>query len=289
MKFQINPEKLNMNFSKIIYFFLLALFLVSCAEINGYGWGSGNDRRGKDELRRIYSDGDDTLLFSSRMPLKGQGEWMYSYSSSEKRSKKWGKPRWESVFAERDHVMIVFGFGAYRNNIIRVGENYAEKIEFSSNGLELYLDGLKNRDNLLKMHREVVENFYKEVKGLTITERKLKDVICFQSEGLYDRSMFFEIKCPVFYRNTLGVMSYLLYSDPLASEESDKKEQEILKGSSHISSNQRVRLAYQKGVLAINHIFNTTEFVEPVTQKIPEGFSLEEQFNRMKNNPDWKL
>jgi hypothetical protein len=162
-----------------------------------------------------------------------------------------------------------------------------------SDGKPIFLDGLDDLNNSMisvnfdeaidtDFYRNYYDSFFKKsfinVKnndkyGVSVFLKKIKSVDCKYSvvKGIYNPGI--QLICPVFFRNTFGLV-WLSFS---ATNGNFKGTLEDLE--------ERIK----KMEPLFEHMVNNLEFVEPVTQKVPEGFSLEEQFKRMKNNPDWKL
>ena len=155
-------------------------------------------------------------------------------------------------------------------------------------------------------HTQYFNTFYSGAKIINQHRRMVDGVECMQTKAIYKDRALVELQCPVFFRNTFGVVRYIIYMntsgnwnnglklDELITKYGNEKGREVYDRLHPIS-----RVMRDAGVKdassyidyympAFNHIVDTLEFVEPVSQKVPAGFSLDEQFKRMQD-PNWKL
>jgi hypothetical protein len=238
---------------------LITVYLTGCAEANlGYGFGKGSGSAGSNKNVVVKSNNIKIYRFTS--PLNQGAVWRQSTSIFD----------FESAYDE--------GYGIRQNWVelsnafVRTPRKYRDADPISEpsvsldSGLESYLTALQGKTTLAAAHTAYFTTFYPNSTILTQHARTVKGLQCMQTKAVYNKEYLVELQCPVFFRNTFGTITYLMHT---------------MGGGNEVD-------LIDKNMPSFNHIIDTIEFIEPVSQTVPAGYSLDEQFERIQD-PKWKL
>lgn len=279
---------------------IFAFLLGGCAEANlGYGFGSGSGSA--DSNKPITIKEQQVKLYTFNSPLNPSGDWREQYVNFEMFKKEFNN---EAYFISQNWVELSSRFFKTPRKI-----RYADptgKRHIPDAHLSGYLNALAGKVSLEKAHTAYFSAFYPNSTVLSQEQRSVKGIKCMQTKAMYEGKSLVELQCPVFFRNTFGTITYMLAMnttgiwdnglkfEDLITQYGNEKGMEIYDRLHPIS--RQMRDAGVKDASsyidyympAFEHIVETTEFIEPPSQKIPEGFSLDEQFKRIQE-PNWKL
>ncbi|MDO8416725.1 MAG: hypothetical protein Q7S87_11010 [Agitococcus sp.] len=239
---------------------LLTLYLTGCAEGNlGYGFGHGSGSAGHN---------NDVVLKSNKIKI-------YQFKSPVNTGAVWRQPTSffdfqssydEGYYISQNWVALSNAFTRTPRKLRDVDPIGQGLTAFPDAHLLGYLNALTGKVSLEKAHTAYFSAFYPNSTILSQEQKSVKGINCMQTKAIYNKEYLVELQCPVFFRNTFGTITYLMHT---------------------MGGGNTVDLIDQN-IPAFNHMVDTLEFIEPPSQKIPDGFSLDEQFKRIQE-PNWKL
>jgi hypothetical protein len=244
----------------ISFVLLLTLYLTGCAEGNlGYGFGHGSGSAGHNK---------DVVLKSNKIKI-------YRFNSPTNTDAEWRQ--YTSLFDFQSSYDEGYGISqnwlALSNAFTRTPRKFRQAdpigqglTAFPDAHLLGYLNALTGKISLEEAHTAYFSAFYPNSTVLSQEQRKVNGVQCMQTKAMYNKEYLVELQCPVFFRHTFGTMTYLMYT---------------------MGGGNKIDLI-DNNMADFNHMINTLEFIEPPSQKIPDGFSLDEQFKRIQE-PNWQL
>lgn len=247
---------------KIFILSVICLFVFGgCAEGNlGWGFGSGSQSAGHNRL--ITLSEREVKLYAFKSPLNEAGDWRQTYDHFKTH---------KTYFEDESYGISLNWVGfSTRYNLHqkkpRIGSLYNDANVYQNVYLDLYLNALTGKISLEEAHTAYFSAFYPSSTVLFQEQRKVKGVQCMQTKAMYNKEYLVELQCPVFFRHTFGTITYLMHT---------------MGGGNTIND-------IDQNMTDFNHMIDTLEFIEPPSQKIPEGFSLDEQFKRIQE-PNWQL
>lgn len=265
-----------------ILIIMVMLTLTSCAEMNlGYGLGKGSGSAGENELIVIKLKG--TALYRFRSPLNPQTDWRKTYDIFDMKEQ-------TGFFISQIWVGLSQGFDKERlkYRMLDPLTTYEESLKSDiDSGLEFYLTALQGKTTLAQAHTAYFSAFYPNAKVLEQAQRSIKNIQCMQTKAIYKGRYLIELQCPVFFRKTFGTMTYLMNTTTDMSFYFERPKYARPNALNDTGANSYAEY-FDYHMPAFNHVVDTLEFIEPVSQTVPAGFSLDEQFQRMQN-PKWKL
>ena len=234
--------------------------LGGCAEGN-LGWGAGQSKGAIGNDISITFSEKDTKLYGFKSPAKGMGDWRV-VSERFKSNTTFDNA---SYYISQNWIALSSRF-IKSSGKMRLADPINSEHTIESSYLSEYLAALKSKQTFSEAHTAYFSAFYPNSTVLSQEQRSVKGIKCMQTKAIYNKEYLVELQCPVFFRNTFGTITYLMHT---------------------MGGGNTVDLIDQN-IPAFNHMVDTLEFIEPPSQKMPEGFSLDEQFKRIQE-PNWKL